>query len=282
MTVFSFRYTPTDPRLNRHVRHDERSVGFAVGTRPRSSIKSVEWQRHIPILDQGQLGSCVPNNGPEFLGTDALGYTGVTSVRIPKADTKGEFTAASLWNLDETFALNLYRLVTRLDPYPGQWEPDDTGSDGLTLAKALVMLGLSDVYQHAFTYQALVSALQTGPVTLGLEWENSMFDTAPDGKIKIDYSSGVAGGHQIFARKYDVDNDRVWVDNSWGEHGFGLDGRGYFQGSELAVHLKRAGDVTVPHLIGSVPVPPPVPVPAVTDAQLWASAKLWALGKGFN
>lgn len=282
MTVMAFRYNPTDPRLGRHVRHDPRSAFYAHGSMPRSAIKSVEWERRIPILDQGPVGSCVPNNAPEFLGTDALGYTGVASVTIPKADTEGQFTAGSTWSLDEDFALQTYRLVTRLDSYPGSWEPDDTGSDGLTLAKALKMLGLADKYTHAFTYRALVSALQSRPVTLGLEWENSMFETQPDGKIVIDYASGVAGGHQVFARKFDADNDRVWIDNSWGEHGFGLDGRGWFQGSELAVHLKRSGDVTVPHLVG-VDTPPPAPAPAtVGDRDLWAYAKAWAAGRGYN
>lgn len=276
MTVMSFRYNPTDSRLGRHVRHDTRSVFYAHGVMPRSAIRSAEWQRHIPILDQGPLGSCVPNNGPEFLGTDALGYTGGAVASILKADTKGVFQAGTIWSLDEDFARNLYRLVTRLDSYPGQWEPDDTGSDGLTLAKALRMLGFADRYTHAFSYHALVSALQTGPVTLGLEWENSMFTTGTDGKITIDYGSGVAGGHQVFARKFDADNDRVWIDNSWGES-FGLDGRGWFQGVELAAHLKRSGDVTVPHLITEEPAPA-----AVGDRDLWAYAKAWAAGKGMS
>jgi hypothetical protein len=281
MAVTEYRYAPTDSRLGRHVRHDDRSALYAHGVMPKSAIKSVTWQRHIPILDQGQIGSCVPNNAPEFLGTDALGYTGVTSVVIPKADSKGEFAAGSTWALDENFAVNMYRLVTRLDSYQGQWEPDDTGSDGLTLARALVMLGFADKYTHAFTYAALVSALQTGPVTLGLEWENSMFETGKDGKITIDYSSGVAGGHQVFAREYDAENDRVWIDNSWGESGFGLDGRGWFQGSELAAHLKRSGDVTVPHLVSAV-IPAPQPVPVSADAAFWTAAKAWAASKGFN
>lgn len=280
MTVMRFRYSPTDPRLGRHVHHDARSAQprYAEGVLPRSAIKSVEWTRRIPILDQGQVGSCVPNNGPEFLGTDALGYSGVTRIEIPKPDARSEFAAGVSWDLDEAFALQLYRLLTRLDTYPGEWEPDDTGSDGLTLAKALKMLGFSDHYTHAFSYHALVSALQKGPVTLGLEWENSMFTTGEDGKITIDYNSGVAGGHQVFARQFDADNDRVWIDNSWGES-FGLDGRGWFQGIELAAHLKRSGDVTVPHLAAAEPAPVPA---AVSDEGLWEWAKVWAAGKGYK
>ena len=288
MTVFAFRYNSIDPRLGRHVRHDTRSAQpqYAVAELPRSAIKSVEWERHIPILDQGQVGSCVPNSGTELLATDALGYTGVSSVTIPSADTQGEFTAGSSWNLDEDFALQLYRLLTRIDGYPGQWEPDDTGSDGLTLAKALVMLGLSDVYRHAFSYKAAVSALQSGPVAFGTVWFKSMFEPKADGQIVVDPSSGVAGGHEYMSRKFDADNDRVWIDQTWGES-FGLDGRGYITGAHMQILLKARGDVTVPHFTGSAPVPPappaPGPAPAtVGDRDLWAYAKAWAAGKGLS
>jgi hypothetical protein len=265
--IITHRYTPTDRRLGRHVHHDSRSTQYAHGVMPKDAIKSVTWARHIPILNQGQLGSCVPNNEPEFQGTDALGYTGTSTVTIPKADTKGMFKAGSVWNLDEDFAVNMYRLVTRIDPYTGQWEPTDTGSDGLSLAKAMVMLGLADKYTHAFTYAAALSALQTGPVTFGIRWYNSMFETAADGKITVDTSSGLAGGHQIFSRQYDADNDRVWVDNSWGPDDFGLDGRGYFTGTDLTKLLKSDGDVTVPHLVAAAPVPPAPPAPVVIGSQ---------------
>ena len=259
-TLTVHRYTPTDPRLGRHIKHDSRSVQHAVGVMPCSAIKSVSWPRHAPILDQGQIGCCVPNAGTALLSIDASDYTGQAAITIPKADTKGEFQAGSTWALGESTALNFYRLVTRLDSYAGQWEPDDTGSDGLTMAKALVMLGLADVYQHAFSYAALVSALQHGPVLIGSEWEESQFTPGADGKITVDFTSGVAGGHEYVAREFDAENDRVWIDNSWGES-WGLDGRAWYQGSDLTALLKRGGDVTVPHLLGA-PVPPAPPTPA--------------------
>lgn len=286
MTVMTFRYNPTDPRLGRHVRHDSRSAAYAVPVLPRAAIKSVEWERHIPILDQGNVGSCEPNTGVELLATDAAGYTGVTSVTVPKADTQGEFAAGSTWDLNENTALQLYRLLTRIDPYPGQWEPDDTGSDGLTLAKALVMLGLSDKYSHAFSYKAAVSALQSGPVAFGTVWYNSMFE--PDkntGEITVDPGSGVAGGHAYMSRKFDSDNDRVWLDNHWAES-WGLDGRAWISGKAMTALLKAQGDVTVPHLVGAAPQPappaPPAPPAVIGDRDLWAYATAWAAGKGLS
>ena len=267
-------------RLGRHVRHDPRSAAYALPVLPKSAIKNVTWERHTGILDQKNIGSCVPNCGTALLATNALGYTGVSSVTVPKADTKGEFKAGESWDLDENFALQLYRLVTRIDPYAGAWEPDDTGSDGLTLAKALVMLGLSDVYQHAFSYGALVSALNTrGPAGLGTRWYNSMFDPKPDGEIVVDPTSGVAGGHEYLVRQFDADNDRVWIDNSWGES-WGLDGRAWISGAGMTTLLKAQGDVTVPHLVGAAPTPTPTPTPGLTAAELAAGVRGYLTAQG--
>jgi hypothetical protein len=277
MTVFTRRFSPVDPRLGRHVRHDTASYAFAEPLLPRVAIRSVRWTRHTGVLDQGPVGSCVPNAGTGLLACDALGYTGQSSLLIPKTDSKKQFKAGSRWALDETFAQNGYRLVTRLDPYSGQWEPDDTGSDGLSLAKALVMLGLSDIYTHAFSYQAAVSAAQKGGVLFGTVWYNSMFDPQPDGRVIVDPSSGVAGGHEYLCREFDADADHVWIDNSWGES-WGLDGRGYLTGADMTVLLKAQGDVTVPHLVG---MPPPSPA-VIDDATFWATAKAWAAAKGYS
>lgn len=264
---YTYRYPRTESPfgLGRHIRHDPASARFGVAVRPRSAIRSVAWPRRTPILDQAKIGCCVPNAGTGLLGTDATGYTGQSTLTVPKADSKGEFKAGSAWSADEVFALNAYRLVTRLDSYPGQWEPDDTGSDGLTMAKALVMLGLADVYQHAFSYAALVSGLQDRGAIIGSRWDNDMFQPAADGRITPNKASGVAGGHEYLVREFDAVNDRVWIDNSWGES-WGLGGRAYMTGADLTALLKDGGDVTFPHLVGSAPLPvppgPPAPVPS--------------------
>lgn len=283
MNITYQRIAQTDPRLGRHVHHDPRSARYAEPVMPRSAVKSITWTRHTGILDQLDLGSCVPNAGDGLIACDAAGYIGTDRIVIPKADTQGVFTAGSAWDLNEDFAVNLYRLVTRIDPYSGAWEPDDTGSDGLSLAKALKMLGLSDTYTHAFSYKAAVSALQKGPVAFGTVWYNSMFDPTSKGEIVVDPGSGVAGGHEYLSRQFDADNDRVWIDNSWGES-WGQDGRAWISGKSMTALLKAQGDVTVPHLVNVTPGPGPVPPgpvpPADVDTQLWTAAKAWAASHG--
>ena len=49
-------YSPTDPRLGRHVLHDPRSLRYAHGVLPKAAIRSVDWVRRAPVFDQGQLG----------------------------------------------------------------------------------------------------------------------------------------------------------------------------------------------------------------------------------
>lgn len=262
------RYEATDPRLGRHVNHDPRALRYPVGVLPKSAIQSVHWKREASIFDQGALGSCTGNAGTGFLATDDSTQPGMTSVVIGAAGaaaSHGHFAAQS-YLLDEYFAVALYSLATDIDPYPGEYPPDDTGSDGPSVAAALKLLGLVDSYSHAFSIDALKSALQTGPAMWGTVWLNSMFDPDGNGVLLVDQSSGVAGGHELVVSGYDPTSDLFSVDNSWGTS-WGLNGSCFVHGADMAWLLSQQGDVTVPNyaLVPVPPVPPtppgPVPVP---------------------
>jgi hypothetical protein len=268
--------------LGRYVHHDERSFAYAHGVLPKSAIKSVEWTRRIPILDQGQLGSCTGNAGTGLLGTDSAGRTATTSVVISTAGaaaSHGIFTAGT-HALYEAFAVKLYSLATILDSYVGQYPPTDTGSSGLGIAKALKVLGLASGYTHAFSIAALNSALMASPVMIGIEWLKSMFDTATDGRILVDHSSGVAGGHEIELSKYDAATGEYWIDNSWSET-WGVKGLAYFAAADLSWLLSQQGDVTVPAwTVAPTPTPVPTPVPADADKAFATAARTWLTAKG--
>lgn len=280
--------------LGRQVEHDPRSLAYAHGVLPKSAIQSVDWQRRAPILDQGQLGSCTGNAAAGLLGTDNNAEHGATTVTITAAGaaaSQGIF-AAGEYTVDEQFAVDLYELATRLDSIPGQYPPTDTGSSGLGVAKALQALGLASGYSHGFSLQALQSALQSGPILIGIEWLNSMFTPDSSGLIPVDRSSGVAGGHELCLSAYDQAAGRYRVDNSWGTS-WGVAGSGWLAEADLSWLLSQQGDVTVPQLV-SIPAPPapapspsPSPVPAPTPAPVptpkpslwdWLRRILHALG----
>jgi hypothetical protein len=269
-------------RLGRHVEHDPRSLRYAHGVLPKSAITSVEWTRRIPILDQGDLGSCTGNAGTGVLGTDSAGRTASTTVTISAdgaAASHGLFTAGD-HALDEDFAVALYSLATILDGVSGQYPPTDTGSTGIGVGKALKALGLASGYTHAFSLDALNSALQTGPVMIGIEWLNSMFDPKSDGRIPVTKSSGVAGGHELELSKFDAATGEYWVPNSWNTS-WGQNGWGYLTTADLTWLLSQQGDVTVPALVGApTPTPTPTPTPADPDMAMALAAHAWLTDKG--
>jgi hypothetical protein len=264
--------------LGRFVDHDPRSLAYAHGVLPQSALTTTSWTRRIPVLDQGQLGSCTGNAATGLLGTDSAGRMGAVTVTISAAGaaaSHGAFQAGE-HVLDEAFAVSLYSLATVLDGAPGQYPPADTGSSGLGVAKALKALGLATSYTHAFALSAVRSALQSGPALLGIPWLNSMSDPASDGRIPVDPASGVAGGHEIEITGWDADTDRFWLTNSWGGD-WGQGGRGYLAAPDLQWLLSQQGDVTVPVL--STP-PTPTPAPADPDAAFAAAAHSWLAAKG--
>lgn len=256
--------------LGRLQQHDPLSVHFAVGVRPKSAITSVAWDRRAPVFDQGDLGSCTGNAAAGLVGTDAAARRGLTRVQIHPADSMTS-------PVDEQFAVYLYSLATTLDEFTGAYPPDDTGSSGLGAAKALKSLGLATAYHHAFSISALQSALQTGPVMIGIKWLESMFDTDQDGFVIVDRSSAVAGGHEFVVDGYDKPNAVYRMTNSWGT-GWGSSGAAWFHEADLKWLLSDGGDVTQP-VFAAAPTPGPA---VVGDADLWAYAKAWAAGKGLN
>jgi hypothetical protein len=250
--------------LGRHVEHDPRSLAFAHGVLPKTAIKSVDWTRRAPIFDQGNLGSCTGNAAAGLLGTDSAARTGLTSATI----------GTSVMPVDEDLAVKVYELATQLDNIKGVYPPDDTGSSGIGAAKALKQLGLASSYTHAFSLDALKSALQTGPVMVGTVWLESMFDTDPKtGFVKVDRKSQVAGGHEYVLSAYDATRQAFRIDNSWGDS-WGLRGSAWFTQADVQWLLSQQGDVTVPAWVTApAPTPPPSPTPA-PDPRLAEAAVL--------
>jgi hypothetical protein len=249
---------PSDPRLGRHVRHDPRSWNYAFTAVDVNTLSSKRHQSQIPTLDQGQLGSCTGNASTKCLSYDP--FWGTPEVqKVLGMDEKA----------DEDYAVSVYSDATKIDDYPGAYPPQDTGSDGLSVAKVLKTRGLISGYQHAFSLEALLTALAKQPVIVGTRWHQDMFNPGTDGRLKI--TGDVAGGHEYCLDEIDVDNKRVWLQNSWGET-WGKKGRAYLIWDDMKTLLAASGDCTIFAPLGSPPPPPP---PDDPQAEFVKAAKTW-------
>lgn len=245
-------------QLGRHVAHDSRSLNYLV-PETTTVFAPVRWNLVGPVLDQGQLGAC----------------TGFATVTCLNHDPYGPVTPGKL---DDAQAISVYSAATRLDAFPGNYPPTDTGSDGTSAAKAAKKLGLIAGYLHITTPAALASALTLGPVIVGTDWYESMFTADNAGKVTVDTTSGIAGGHEYTLDEITADGHFGFT-NSWGV-GFGIGGRFYIEQASFLALLAAKGDAThfVP-LGAPVPTPTPPPPPPNVDADTLAaynSLKAWA------
>lgn len=247
-------------RLGRHVKHDSRSLDYKFDGSGIATT-SIRHTRYIPVLDQGDLGSCTGNAATGNLGT-------------------GDFfaTISSSLTLDENEAVKLYSAATALDDYQGTYPPDDTGSDGLSVAKAAQQAGLISGYQHITSLNDAIAALQLGPIITGVNWYSSFDNPTKSGKVSITKSAYVRGGHEFVLDEVDATNKLIGATNSWGAS-WGLKGRFYFSFADYERLLNEQGDATV-FIKLSTPTPPtpPGPTPTVDPDVLAAyqALKVWA------
>lgn len=210
--------------LGRHINHDEASKAFPAQL--ANDVMHVRHTRTNAILDQGSLGSCTGNAMVGCLGTQPYRlHPGVS--------------------LDEALAVAIYEQATALDPYPGQYPPDDTGSDGLSVAKAAQARGLIRAYDHAFGLEQTILAASLRPVIIGIPWYDSMFDPDIHGFVVRSAGARLAGGHEVVVTAVRTDLQAIVFDNSWSA-AWGRNGRAYMSFDLLGDLLDEGGDCTVP------------------------------------
>jgi len=242
-------------RLGRHVDTRLRQLARPY-TGPRQPIVSVTWPRHIPILDQGDVGSCTGNAMTGALGTGPLWDA------LPKGHPV----------LDENEALKIYSEAEVIDgngPYP----PNDDGSSGPSVAKAAEDDGLISGFNHYTDLDSTLQALMNGPVILGVNWYSSFDTPAADGTVAIGGNAYVRGGHEVLVRTVDVASQMIGLDNSWGT-GYGVDGSFKMSYATLERLLSENGDATAPLPLKVVP-PTPTPAPVPGKPDWWEQFILW-------
>ena len=239
-------------RLGRHVRHDSRSLLYP-WQQTGAPLQDVLLTRHIPILDQGDVGSCTGNAETGALGTDPLYGT------LPP-DRQAQ--------LNEALALALYSAAEDIDgdgPYP----PNDNGSTGLSVCKAAKNGGWISGYVHCLSLASVLDAISAGhAVILGTNWYDSMDNPDSSGLVTISPGAQVRGGHEYLARGIDTANRLIRLDNSWGT-GWGDQGSFCYSWDTLTRLLSEQGDgtVSVPLTQPSPQPVPPKPNPAVVLEQ---------------
>lgn len=237
-------YVIPGKRLGRHVRHDSRNRLFP-HQRKNRALTSQIWPRNIPILDQGELGSCTGNEQVGALGTGPL------FAALPPT-----YALASV--LNEALAVKFYSAAEILDGGKGL-PTEDEGSTGPSAAQVAKTMGYISGYTHGFSLADMLDALEDGPVGMGSNWYDSMDSPDSTGLVAISSNASVRGGHEYLARGKDVTKQIVVFDNSWGL-GFGVKGSFSMGYGTIERLLSEQGDVTI-SLPLSVPAPTPVPIP---------------------
>jgi hypothetical protein len=234
LSIFADR---ADRRFGRHVVWDDASRDYALPDVIAYGVslpRAVQHARVVPVLDQGDVGSCTANALLGCLGTEPFA----------SQLTDREFGAVDLRKWDEALALAVYHDETVLDEreIPGVYPPDDTGSAGLYAMKVAKRRGWIRAYRHGFAFSASVAALPHGPIMVGTAWLQSMFD--------VDRSSPIVGGHEWVVDGYDLDEGVAHMVNSWGTS-WGRDGTAKIRLGDLRWLLssRMQGDVVQPVIV---------------------------------
>lgn len=234
------RFIPTRPDnpypMGRHEHHDPRSLEFPFTAPAPVTYQTLLWGDSGPILNQGKIGGCVGWTGADMLNTDEFGAV------------RAKFNAGGYY-LDPEGQM-LYHLATTDDGLGPPYPPDDRGSSGLGLAKAMQGLGLIGAYTHAFGFDHFQQAIAFQPVACGTLWTQQMFTPDPDGLVHVGdltNQDNIAGGHEYMIRGINYENQLVGpCRNHWTPQ-WGLGGEFFIGFDDFQSLLAQQGDVTVLH-----------------------------------
>lgn len=189
-------YAPDD-------RDNNYRMATLLATIPEPTVESRSWKGGPLRNDQGNVGACV-------------GYAG--------ANWKQNKPIATL--ITNQTGMDDYLACKKIDPWP-----NEEGTNVRYLMQVYQQQGRIKEYRWATTPIELKNwILTTGPVLIGTNWYESMFDPDADGFVHI--SGNVAGGHETLVRRYYAPKDAYRVRNSWGPN-WGLNGEYWIKRVDL-------------------------------------------------
>lgn len=193
------------PGLGRLRSTDVRNAAFLMHRTlgPVAALKVPDnktWAFSGQPLNQGETGTCVAHAMAHFIH------------------------AAPLEHKKFLNAFDLYRELVLLDEYADNdveaTRPDDElqmGSSGTGGMKALRARNLIESFLWAQRMEdAITWVLTRGPVAIGSNWYNTMFDPTKEGYLRIGATAGIAGGHEWIIRGADKKRGLALMVNSWG------------------------------------------------------------------
>ena len=232
-----------DVRLDRLRQFDPRSRAYNVAeVLPDAPLRTRTWQLD-ERLDQSREGACVG-----FGVTHRLLAAPLRFEREPLKHEPGATRFARE---------SIYFEAQKIDPWPGGAYPGASpryeGTSVLAGIKVAQRLGFIGVYRWAFNVADVLLALATeGPVIVGTDWLDSMFEPRPSGLLDI---SGSAAGGQCYTLRGLTLKPRlkgesnigpvVRVTNSWGRD-WGVNGEAYLRVGDLEQLLAAQGEAVIP------------------------------------
>ncbi len=143
--------------------------------------------------------------------------------------------------MDDTTARLIYRQAQKVDQWPGEAYE---GTSVLAGAKVVQGMGHMPEYRWAFTTQDVVDTVGAyGPVVVGVNWYDAMFDTNSDGFLRV--GGRLAGGHALLCLGVNLRMEYVTLHNSWGRD-WGVNGRARLTFTDLDRLMREDGDACVP------------------------------------
>ena len=211
---------PFRPKVDVHFFKDPRSRAY--GTREivgRTARFKRVWTTRSEPLDQGLEGECVGFSIAGELAAKPYAYT-----------------------VDNRTGRKIFAWAREFDRLEGRYFTE--GATLLAGAKAIRKAGA--VYKFGWNFgidDTINWIVRRGPVVLGINWYESMYETTPQGLVMAD--GQIAGGHAIMANGFwpahPVFGDVLVLTNSRGS-GWGINGRGYLPVETANRLLKEDGE----------------------------------------